>query len=305
MRLTVALVGTTLSLVGATTAIHAAKPPASVSCSVQMRDDPGDIVRSDGGGTYTNGAGGVSCSIDDTSKWLTLTFSSPGKHQPARSLVVVGHGDVNGVAPYSTVSSSTELDIMQFGAAVSPTDVSHWRLRMSNAPQFIGSFGQLTGDSTYDAVNPGHVVSLYHDRRRVHLGSDVLRELPATDHRRRTRRERRHANRSASGDPDRERNPWRQWCHGARDITSRRLPPRSAPSRPGARNSAAPRIWRQRSATVSNCEERCQQTTRHAHRRVARRLTGQPSSTTGPHTDAAVVSHRLLRRREIRWFPGE
>ncbi len=155
MRLTVALVGTTLSLVGAATAIHAAKPPASVSCSVQMRDDPGDIVRSDGGGTYTNGAGGVSCSIDGTSKWLILTFSSPGKHQPARSLVVAGHGDVNGLAPYSTVSSSTELDIMQFGAAVSPTDVSHWRLRMSNAPQFLGSFGQLTGDSTYDAGTPG------------------------------------------------------------------------------------------------------------------------------------------------------
>ena len=119
-----------------------------------MRDAPGDIVRSDGGGTYTNGAGGVSCSINGSSTWLTLTFSSPGKKQPARSLVVAGHSDVNGVAPYSTVSTSTELDIMQFGAAVSPTDVSHWRLRMSNAPQFRGGFGQLTGDSTYDAGAP-------------------------------------------------------------------------------------------------------------------------------------------------------
>ena len=154
MRLTVALVGTTLSLVGAATAIHAAKPPASFGCSVKMWDDPGDIVRSDGGGTYTNGVGGVSCSINGTSTWLTLTFSSPGKHQPARSLVVVGHDDVNGVAPYSSVNSSTELDIMQFGAAVSPTDVSHWRLRMSNAPQFLGGFGQLMGDSTYDAGAP-------------------------------------------------------------------------------------------------------------------------------------------------------
>ena len=53
------------------------------------------------------------------------------------------------------MSSGTELDIMQFAGAVSPTDVSHWRLRMSNAPQFIGSFGQLTGDSTYGALTPG------------------------------------------------------------------------------------------------------------------------------------------------------
>jgi hypothetical protein len=155
MRLTVAIVGTTLSLVGATVAIHAAKPAASVSCSVQMRDAVGDIVRSDGGGTYTNGAGGVSCSIDGFSKWLVLGFSSPGKHQPPRSLVVVGQGDMNGSSPYSTVSSSTELDIMLLGEAVSPTDVLHWRLRMSSAPQFLGSFGQLTGDSTYGAGNPG------------------------------------------------------------------------------------------------------------------------------------------------------
>ena len=86
---------------------------------------------------------------------------------------------------------------------------------MSNAPQFIGSFGQLTGDSTYGALTPGSSSRLYHDRRRVHLGSDVLRELPAADHRRRAWRERRHTNRSAGGDPDRERDPGRQWCHGA------------------------------------------------------------------------------------------
>lgn len=154
MRVKAALVAGLVALIAV--GLSAAKPPASVSCSVQMRDAPGDIVRSDGAGTYTNGAGGVSCTIDGFSGWLILTFSNPGKHQPPpRSLVVVGQGDVNGLAPYSTVSSSTELDIMQFSAAVSPTDVSHWRLRMSNASQFIGSFGQLTGDSTYGALTPG------------------------------------------------------------------------------------------------------------------------------------------------------
>jgi hypothetical protein len=120
-----------------------------------MRDAAGDIVTSDGAGTYTDGVSGVSCNINGTSDFLTLTFGNPGKRQNPRSLVVHGNADVNGQNAYSTVSSGTELDIMQFGQVVSPTDVLHWRLRMSNASQFIGSFGQLTGDSTYNAGAPG------------------------------------------------------------------------------------------------------------------------------------------------------
>jgi hypothetical protein len=128
--------------------VDASKPAPSWSCSVQLRDSPGDIVKSDGAGTYVNGQSGVSCSIDGFSGWLDLRFANSGKRAPARSLVVVGQVNTDG--SYNTISSGAELDIKFLSLAVAPLDVLPWRLRVSSS-QFQDGFGQFTGDSAYDA----------------------------------------------------------------------------------------------------------------------------------------------------------
>lgn len=142
-----AVLGALLSLAIAAVTVNAAKPPASMSCSVQFRDAAGDIVRSDGLGPYVDGAAGVSCKIDGFTNWLNLTFAG-SKRTPARSLAVVGQTGTS--SSYNTTTSATELDIKFLSQAVAPLDVLPWRLRVSSS-QFQGGFGQFTGDSSYDA----------------------------------------------------------------------------------------------------------------------------------------------------------
>jgi len=143
----IAVLMATFTLMLPMATIHASKPPATMSCWVQLRDADGDIVRSDGLGPYVDGAAGVSCKIDGFTSWLYLTFAG-GKRAPARSLVVVGQTGTS--SSYTTITSGTELDVKFLSQAVAPLDVLPWRLRVSSS-QFQGGFGQFTGDSSYDA----------------------------------------------------------------------------------------------------------------------------------------------------------
>ena len=129
MRLTVALAGTTVSMVLATAAIHAAKPQPEPKCSVQFGDAAGDVVRSDGAGPYVNGVAGVDCHIIEPSGWLVLQFAAPTRKSPGSSRSIVYVGQSNGVAslgaPAGTASYTTFAEAWLQGsvAAGRPADV--------------------------------------------------------------------------------------------------------------------------------------------------------------------------------------
>ena len=125
--------------------VHAGpKGPAQWNCSVQLRDDTTDMLRSDGGGPYVDGVAGVSCKIDRFTNWLYLSFQSKSR----RFLQVIGQSNSEG--SYSTITGGTSFDIKTIASAQAPLDVKPFRIRVSNS-QFLDNFGQFSGDSSEEA----------------------------------------------------------------------------------------------------------------------------------------------------------
>ena len=170
MRLTVALAGTTVSMVLATAAIHAAKPQPEPKCSVQFGDAAGDVVRSDGAGPYVNGVAGVDCHIIEPSGWLVLQFAAPTRKSPGSSRSIVYVGQSNGVAslgaPAGTASYTTfantsgTFEIKFLETALAPLDVMPFRARLGSS-QFLNGFGQFDGDSGSTGTPPAGTSGLF------------------------------------------------------------------------------------------------------------------------------------------------
>lgn len=137
------------ALVVAMATVHGAKPAASWSCSVTMRNGAGDVVTSDGKGDYINGQAGVSCSLRASDNWLNLDFATTGKRgtPPDRSLVVKGQSTTGG--SYSPITTGTSFAIKFLKANVAH-DVLPWRLQV-RGPAYVGAFEQFSGDSAYNA----------------------------------------------------------------------------------------------------------------------------------------------------------
>ena len=150
--------------------VSAAKPQPEPTCSVQFRDAPEDVVRSDGAGPYVNGVAGVDCHILEPSGWLVLQFAAPTKKSPGSSRSIVYVGQSNGVAslgqPAGTASSPTfantggTFEIKFLETAAAPLDVMPFRARLGSS-QFLNGQGQFDGDSGYTGTPPAGTSGLF------------------------------------------------------------------------------------------------------------------------------------------------
>lgn len=139
-------------------------PPAPGVCQVTLRDAPGDVILSDGGGTYVNGVDGFGCNVnsDPTTVhygWLEMSF--PGsKNQPSKRFIrYPGQAlDADGRTGYSGFDSRGGFEVKGMALITWNGNPYYYDVAPLRATVEIGQF---FGDSNFTGGDSGGSSSVF------------------------------------------------------------------------------------------------------------------------------------------------